>query len=251
MSALRLDLEWRTTLLTAVLLPVLVALGFWQLEREQEKLALSAMFAQRQQLAPVPLASLSVTDPASLAYLPVTVTGSLVRDRYLLLDNRIYQGKFGYEVVALFRLEPSGQPVLINRGWIAGDPARLELPEVTQPSASMTLTGHVYVAPGEPYLLAAQSLEEGWPKRVQALDMALLAPALVTTDGAELYPYPVRLDGDQPAALTVDWQVVNVSPAKHRGYAVQWFTMAAVLLIFFVLRSSNLWQVIRRKDEDV
>ena len=42
----------------------------------------------------------------------------------------------------------------------------------------------------------------------------------------------------------VDWQVVNVSPQKHQGYAVQWFAMAAVLFIFYLLRSSNLWQLL-------
>jgi len=43
------------------------------------------------------------------------------------------------------------------------------------------------------------------------------------------------------------WPVVNVSPAKHRGYAVQWFTMAAALIVFFVFRSSNLWALLRGK----
>jgi surfeit locus 1 family protein len=31
---------------------------------------------------------------------------------------------------------------------------------------------------------------------------------------------------------------------------VQWFTMAAVLAIFFLLRSSNLWQLLARKRHE-
>jgi cytochrome oxidase assembly protein ShyY1 len=50
--------------------------------------------------------------------------------------------------------------------------------------------------------------------------------------------------GDVPG-VDVDWQLVNTSPDKHRAYAVQWFTMAVVLLVFFLLRSSNLWQLLR------
>ena len=42
----------------------------------------------------------------------------------------------------------------------------------------------------------------------------------------------------------MDWQIVNVSPEKHTGYAVQWFVMAVVLGIFYILRSSNLWQLV-------
>jgi len=44
---LTLDLEWRTVALTALLLPLLIGLGFWQLDREQEKRALAERFAQR------------------------------------------------------------------------------------------------------------------------------------------------------------------------------------------------------------
>ena len=70
--------------------------------------------------------------------------------------------------------------------------------------------------------------------------------------GIKLFPYPVRINAGQASALTVDWKIVNVSPQKHTGYAVQWFTMAAVLGIFYLMRSSNLWQLIapnRRKSD--
>jgi cytochrome oxidase assembly protein ShyY1 len=59
------------------------------------------------------------------------------------------------------------------------------------------------------------------------------------------FPYPVNIDAGEPGALAVNWQAVNVSPEKHRAYAVQWFTMALVLLVFFVVRSSNLWQLVK------
>ena len=39
----------------------------------------------------------------------------------------------------------------------------------------------------------------------------------------------------EPGALAVDWVVVNVSPAKHRGYAVQWFAFAVIALVGAVL----------------
>lgn len=93
-------------------------------------------------------------------------------------------------------------------------------------------------------MLADLALEPGWPKRIQAIEMAKLASAVEAVTIAPLFPYTVRIDPDHRAALTVDWQVVNVSPAKHKGYAVQWFAMAVALGILFILRSSNLWQVL-------
>jgi cytochrome oxidase assembly protein ShyY1 len=97
------------------------------------------------------------------------------------------------------------------------------------------------------------ALEAGWPKRIQAIEMDKLRPAVKEVAGASLFPYSVRIDSGQPAALTVDWQIINVSPEKHTAYAVQWFTMGLALFIFFTLRSSNLWQVLTggtRKHSD-
>jgi len=243
-GSLRLDLEWRTTALTLVLLPGLVWLGLWQLQRAEEKVAIGSQWEQRRLLPPQPLGELDSQDVEGLKYLPVALEGQFAADHYFLLDNRIYQGKFGYEVLGIVQLAGSGQMVLVNRGWIAGDSSRRSLPWVPEVVGPVALTGHVYVAPGAPYMLADLALEPGWPKRIQAIEMAKLASAVEAVTIAPLFPYTVRIDPDHRAALTVDWQVVNVSPAKHKGYAVQWFAMAVALGILFILRSSNLWQVL-------
>ena len=244
MTQLRLDLEWRTTALTLVLLPALLGLGLWQLQRGDEKAAIGAQWEQRKLLPPVSLQQTDVDDPAQLKYLPVILSGQFLADRYFLLDNRIHRGKFGYEVLGILQLDNQGQSVLVNRGWIAGDSSRRSLPHIPPVSGPVTLKGHVYVAPGAPYLLADVELESGWPKRIQAVEMDKLGVVVEELSGASPFPYPVRIDPHQPAALTVDWQVINVRPEKHTAYAVQWFTMALALSIFFILRSSNLWQVL-------
>ena len=234
----RFDPEWRLTLFTAILVPVMVALGFWQLQRAEEKAALSEIWEARVRQAPIDLSGLAVDEAAALPYRRVRIVGEFSPGEYFLLDNRIRQGRFGYEVLGLMRW--SGGAVLVNRGWVQGDPARRSLPQVLAVEGEVAVTGHVYVAPGQPYLLAEQQLPEGWPKLIQAVEMDKLRAVI---DG-QVFPYPVRLDAGQPGALTVDWQIVNVSPEKHQGYAVQWFTMAAVLLIFYLMRSSNLWQLV-------
>ena len=251
MTGLRLDLEWRITALTAVLFPALIGLGFWQLERAGEQAALSEAFAARARSGPAAVdQALWRRPPEALAYLPVVASGRFVPGRHLLLDNRIREGRFGYEVVSLLELDNGSGQVLVNRGWLQGDAARLQTPVIPETEGAVTVQGHVYVAPGKPYLLAEQQLDGPWPRRLQALEMDKLAPALSAELGETVAPYPVRIDAGQPGALDVAWQVVNVSPAKHRGYAVQWFTMAAVLLIFFFLRSSNLWQLLRGRGTE-
>jgi cytochrome oxidase assembly protein ShyY1 len=251
MTGLRLDLEWRITALTAVLFPLLIGLGFWQLDRAEEKAALAEAFDARSRAEPAPLdEALWRNPPEQLAYLPVVATGRFVAGQHLLLDNRILDGRFGYEVVSQLELDNGSGRVLVNRGWLPGDAARLQLPEIPEVDGPVELSGHLYIAPGKPYLLAEQRLDGAWPRRLQALEMDKLAPALSAELGQTVAPYSLRIDAGQPGALAVAWQVVNVSPAKHRGYAVQWFTMAVVLLIFFFLRSSNLWQLLRGRGNE-
>ena len=242
--AFAFDFEWRITLFTVLLLPLLISLGFWQLQRAEEKAALAVAFEQKQQRPPALLPGLGELGPEALAYLPVKLQGRYLQGRDFLLDNRMQGRKYGNEVLTVFELE-DGQFALVNRGWIIADPGRMTLPAIPAAPEKAELTGTVYVQPGTPYLLQEQQLGgENWPKQIQAVDMVKMSAALgVPTD--RLFPYPVRIDAGQPGALSVEWQVINVSPAKHRGYSVQWFSMAAALALIYVLRSTNLWRVIR------
>ncbi len=244
-GGLSLDLEWRTTLATLLLLPLLTGLGFWQLQRAGEKAAIAVAWEQRQSQPPVPLGQLWDEPAERLAYQQVTLAGEFIGNEYFLLDNRIYAGRFGVEVLGIVELDDGAGRVLVNRGWLAADPARRVLPPVPRVTGRVELTGHVYVAPDPPYLLGEQQMAADWPIMLQAVEMARILPVLESIGGGRVFPYPVRLAGGEPGALTVDWQLVNTSPDKHRAYAAQWFTMAAVLLVFFVLRSSNLWQLVR------
>lgn len=244
-SGLNFDFEWRLTLFAAVLVPVMIGLGFWQLQRSDEKMALAAAFEQRQLQPPAFLYELGDKPAGSLAYMPVRLRGEFLQGEYFLLDNRVREGQVGYEVLSILKQAGGGGAVLVNRGWIAGTADRLLLPVVPAVAGEIELTGHIYVAPGEPYLLAEQQLGEGWPKRIQAVEMDKLGPPVEALMSGEVFPYPVRIDGNQVGALRADWQIVNISPSKHTGYAVQWFSMAAVLFVIYLLRSTNLWQLIK------
>lgn len=238
---LSFDFEWRITLFTLLLLPLLISLGFWQLQRAEEKAALASAFERQQASPPAPLQTLAGASAAELAYRPVVLRGRFVAGQDLLLDNRTRSGRYGNEVLSVFVLD-DGALALVNRGWLVADSARRVLPDVpAAPGGRLEIRGRVYVAPGEPYLLADEPLAQDWPQRIQAVEMNKIAAIL---DRA-LFPYPVRINAGEPGALQADWQVVNVSPAKHRGYAVQWFSMAAVLALLYLLRSTNLWQMIK------
>lgn len=243
---LQFDVEWRITLATLVLLPILTGLGFWQLQRAEEKSQLEQEWEQRQAAAPVPLEALRGLPGEQLVYRGVQLDGEFLADRYLLLDNRTRQGRFGYEVVGILALAEGGL-ALVNRGWIPGDASRQTLPDVVWPSGRVQVRGYLYRPPGDPFLLGEQDFGGSWPLRLQALDMTAVATRLAAEELGEMFPMEVRLQAGQPGALVTDWQLINASPAKHQGYAVQWFSMAAFLLFFWLLRNTNLWSLIRER----
>ena len=218
------------TLFTGIFLPVLVMLGNWQLDREQEKLQLQSLYDRRQMDLPVSLAQIDWT-MADLSYQKLQISGHFDNQRYFLLDNRVQDGGVGYEVLMPFEA-PNGEILIVNRGWIAQGDSRAQLPLLEPISDQISVEGTLYVPLSEPYMLSdLQEANTGtWPQVVQKIDI----PEWSNTLGVALRPYTVRLAQDSKGALLAKWQTVNMLPEKHKAYAVQWFTMAAALLLMYL-----------------
>lgn len=248
MARIRFDFEWRLTLFVAVLLPFLISLGFWQLGRADEKRHLSANAMLQDAASPLGEKALGDLSPDQLSGRKVRLQGDYLPQQFLL-DNQIKNGRFGNDVVQLFQSD-TGRLYFVNRGWVPADPAR-QVPTVIPESPQVSsIDGRIYVPPSQPYLLAADTLTlKRWPITVQALDIDALS-AVMPAESAQPFPYLVRLLSDDASAFDASWPVVNISDAKHIGYAIQWFSMAFVLALLFIHRSSNIWAVLRGKAED-
>ena len=189
MTSLRFDFEWRTTALVLLLLPALLALGFWQLDRAEEKAAISSRNAERAAAGSLRLSQIDDLSPEALAYRRVEVTGRFLPEPVILLDNQIRDGRYGHDVVGVFIDEASGLAALLNRGWIPGDPSRRSLPDVETPDEQLTLTASVYVPPGEPYLLERDNFATlSSPVLVQLVNSHELREAVASTTGYTLFP---------------------------------------------------------------
>ena len=236
--------EWRWNIgiliFAGVFLPLTIALGIWQLQRADQKREMLAEHEQRRQADPV---ALSALDPAEdHQYRRVRVQGQPDSKRYFLLDNRTRRGRAGYEVLWPVQIE-NQQWILINRGWIAGGLDRRELPEVPDFDAS-NMSGYLYQSKGKALVLGEQEKVKGWPQVIQQVDMALLESRF----GSALFPYVLRQDEMiRGGTLKPGWIIVNVLPAKHTAYAVQWFAMAIALLILSVITNSNLGECLQHR----
>src|SRR5207253_7334134 len=119
------------TLVVLVLLPVLVALGFWQLGRGEQKRVLLANYAERRVAEPMLFDQLQrFEDPA---FRRVRLRGQFDSGHSVLLDNRMRNGKVGVELLQPFLDQASGLWVLLNRGWLPW-PDRRTPPVFTTPA---------------------------------------------------------------------------------------------------------------------
>ena len=210
------------SLATLLLLPLLLGLGLWQLQRAELKAALFASEAAAMQAAPQPVTALAHSA------LPHHVSASGHYDhRLFLLDNRVRDGRAGYEVLAPLRLA-DGRGVLVDRGWVAQGASRQQRPTLHVPTDEQHLTA-LALTPAPPPLSLKTQKNTGWPRVVQSALPQHLADEL----GYTLLPVVLYPDGTQ-AAVRERAALHHFGPERHRAYALQWFVMAALLLFFYL-----------------
>ena len=211
------------TLFTALLLPVVVSLGIWQLGRAEEKRQFESAYLDR-------IGALAVVPGQTVAdFQRIRLTGEYEAGQDFLLDNQVRDGVVGFAVISVFRTL-DGRRWLINRGFIAGDRARRSLPEIASPAGQLALTGLVWPELGLVPVFGDNLWPAGWPKVVQRIEVARMAELLENTVPAE-----VRLEAGQPGVFAPAPTELNMPAAKHTGYAVQWFGLAAALTIGFTI----------------
>jgi surfeit locus 1 family protein len=219
------------TLATIVLAPILASLGVWQLERAAWKQALVDEHAEHIRQSPLALADW-LTSGDRPQYRRVTARGRYDLDHQLLLDNSIHQGRAGYHVLTPLVLADPAETVLVNRGWVPVGPSRVQLPALPGPEEVVNVRALVTYPPGK--RLRLDSVEEphtGWPRVVQLIEPGVQEQQL----GYELLPVVLLLEADAAHGFAREWRpVYGTTPDKHRAYAMQWFTLAAVLALIYI-----------------
>lgn len=217
----------RTALAVAVGIAVsalAVSLGNWQTRRGDAKEAVQAAWTAAES-APAVAVRTAVEAAALAPALPrrVALEGTFLPAATAFVDNRIVDGVVGFYVVSPLAL-PGGGHVLVNRGWVARDaaaPARL--PEVVTPRGPVTVEGLAVARVSQLLELQAppaRALPGIWPNLdydAYAAAAGFAVPALI-----------VQQTSDTRDGLRRDWPRPDTGVGKHRGYALQWYGLAAL-----------------------
>lgn len=209
-------------------------LGNWQLSRAEYKSELQARYDRLQQDGVVRIGAATVSKEDVL-YRTVEVQGSFIPGQEIFVDNRVYKTFAGYHVYTPFQIDGSSQHVLVNRGWVeVVDGRRDNLPEIKPVNGVIVLQG-IAVDTVTRYLELNGAEPQG--KLWQNLDFERYQQKF----GQALQPVLIEQTSDTGDGLIRDWPRPDTGVGTHISYAIQWFGLAATIVI--------LWLVLNVKRE--
>ncbi|MFZ3037290.1 MAG: SURF1 family protein [Rugosibacter sp.] len=211
-------------------------LGFWQLDRAHEREAQAVRRNKLHFAQPIALGPELVNAAQVLDY-PAQASGHWISEKMIWLDNRIYQGQAGYEVLMPLRITGTNSYIIVNRGWIHATDSRKVLPAFKTGHDLQTVEGIIHQrTPRVAYM--------GKAAREGAVWSELEPGAYAAWSGLRVQPVILYQTNNVPDGLVRDWPKAGSGADRNRGYAIQWFSMA--------LTTFSIWAyyLLRRKRQN-
>jgi surfeit locus 1 family protein len=218
------------TFFTAPAVLLLLALGFWQVERLFWKQDLIAQRQAAAAAAPV-AAPRSLEEATGMEFHHVTDEGVFLHDKEIFLGATSEAGRQGYQVLTPL-LEPGGRAVFVNRGFIPvelKDPAKRAAGQIT---GTVRVQGLLRLPPAE---RPAWFLPDNRPDLNYWFWVDL--PAMSAADGLDRVA-PFYLDADatpNPGGWPKGGVTRLALPNDHLQYAITWFSLAVALIVIYVV----------------
>ena len=215
-----------------IFVPITISLGFWQLDRAEEKREIIANYDE-----------LLTSEPISLNvkiiyknWQPITTIGRF-KDIVIFEDNAILSGRAGFKIYHLFE-NGDGSYVFVHRGFIERNMVKNNLPLINTPKGKQSLVGSVLIKEDNSFV---QDIEESDARIIQEFNIERLINKFPILKDRYLHPFLFNLDiRDNKKFLAIE-KPVNMAASKHIGYAIQWFGLCIALIILTIY-------AFRRKD---
>lgn len=214
-----------STVVAFLAIVIMLGLGFWQLERKQEKEQRISHIESAEAADKLILSEVKGNITAFQDY-SMSAEGKLVH-KLFYIDNKLIEGKAGFHVLSPF-LTNDGI-LILNHGWVPAAGLRVNLP-IIQLSDTNVVTGTIYLPTKNPMIRETNQRYQEFPVRLQQNDLAEIEKHL----GEPVLPFILRLSPDD-GGFVREWQVITMPPEKHLAYALQWFGLAIAALTIYLL----------------
>ncbi len=218
-------------LFAAVMVVLMVNLGFWQLRRLDERRADNAETAAAMSQAPSDIAAYLDTLGLPPEYTAVAAKGAYLSGAEVRIGNRSSGGQPGFWLATPLELD-DGRAVAVVRGWV---PRRsvtgLDDRSAAPPAGEVTVVGLAFdsVAGGR----IAQT-GPGEAPEISRMDLDRFSEV----SGVGVVDTWIRLRAQaprQPEGLPVPVPDPDLSEGPHLSYAFQWFFFSAGVVVVYAL----------------
>ena len=222
----------------ASLILLMLNLGFWQLNRLEDKKNFNSVLRAH---TSAPIQTLDQAVPATWEkdtseWIRVSLTGTYDSTKAVTIINRSQDGTAGYNSAVPFT-SLSNRTILVNRGFV---PLVMSTPTI--PAGKIEIVGYLRASQSRSALGPIDSTKAG-NTEFQRFDIPLISSNV----GGNLEPMFLQLIQESPATKSPWPAIVQLPPldnGTHFSYALQWF--------FFCLVAFAAWVVvIRRKIAQV
>jgi surfeit locus 1 family protein len=222
-----------TTALVLAGTAVCARLGFWQLDRLDQRRSFNAQVESMRRQPALDLNQQAPMDLVGMEWRSVIVAGEYDFTNQVALRNQVLGDQYGYHLITPLLLSDRAA-VLVDRGWIPadGNASAADWNKYNK-GGEVVLKGQIrlgYSKPAfggvaDPELSPGQTRLEIWNN----LDLTRIAAQL---------PYPIQpvyiqleMDpGDDEPPIPYQ-PPLDLTEGPHFGYALQWFTFATILFV--------------------
>jgi surfeit locus 1 family protein len=227
------SLRWLfTTLLVFAGTALCIRLGIWQLDRLEQRRIFNAQVETMRDAELLNLNEDLTDDIASMEWRKVTVTGEYDFANQIALRNQYSGSEYGYHLITPLLF--NGRAVLVDRGWIPADGnSSPDGWSQYNEQGQVSVRGQLRLGQAKPAFggVADAELSLGQTRLDFWNNMDL-------TRISAQSPYPlldvyIQPDVDENDRLPpIPYQpTLELTEGPHLGYAVQWFSFAAILFI--------------------
>ncbi len=230
-----------------LMLAAFIWLGIWQIHRLETRRAENATLVRNFYQTPATLTADELAALDTRTFESIAVHGTFDNAESIFLRNQTLGENNGVHLITPLRLSDSPAAVLVDRGWLPQELANAEYLPKFAVDGTVEVRGIVLPSNSRPTdkPLAGKDLPLPGETRIQSwlrVDIPLIQKQL---------PYPLlpayiqQLPADnQPAeAYPRPLSPEHLDEGPHLGYALQWFTFAAMLVVIYALL---IWSELRK-----
>ena len=215
------------SILIFITFSILITLGFWQLNRAEEKRIIEKTIVRLNKQPAELVKELNTIE--NKEYQQVLLRGNFDTSKQFIFDNQTVKGNAGYYVLLPLVLEDK-KAILVNLGFLPWNNNRNNIVSIKNLTTKTVTIKATLSKPIKRVELKQQQLTKNFPVLIQAIDIEKLS----NLSGYNIIPMIALLDINEKYGFYRQWKPFYGSVDKHIGYAIQWFLMAIALIIIAI-----------------